>query len=405
MHVREKPAAAGTRRGDLLPLGPASNGQDHASQAALPRRSLAGFAEGRRVLPLHGQPGTAARGDRSSGIAAGAGCDRRSAEGARPPRRGALADREPRRAVRAVWFERPQGAARRRQPSRRARHALRTARPDGRRARHRVRSNEAAQPRLSAAHVRGGPATTTLGRLHRQLPEGRGGRRRAGSQPASLRRLSERRGLDRRRDREFLEHRRRLRSFQPHCQRLLRDLGGHSARALAARLSTASETPPRRGPEVLLCGRGHRQPSRPQRRARVRLGTLRQGVRELGLPRTRRLPRLQRTRRRPRLLAPRRRHGSGFRARRHALGRGSEGEPEDRRPPVEGIAQLGEGQPARRRPRGGVLGAPHKRVLLRQAGTHTPTARRWRRPPSICWSTARQPTQASSCRQPNSRRL
>ena len=36
---------------------------------------------------------------------------------------------------------------------------------------------------------------------------------------------------------------------------------------------------------------------------------------------------------------------------------------------------------------------------------HTPTARRRRRPPSICWSSARSRIRAGSCRQPNSRRL
>ena len=150
----------------------------------------------------------AARGTGGVGPRPGAsGGHRRNPEGSRSARRGPLADREPRTAVRAVRIERAQGAARRGKPARRARSALRTARPNRRRARRRLRLGPRPQLRLPAQHVRVQPAQTPARRLHRRL-SARGGRRRGSSaKPAGLLGFPGRRRAERRRAGQLLERR------------------------------------------------------------------------------------------------------------------------------------------------------------------------------------------------------
>ena len=62
-------------------------------------------------------------------------------------------------------------------------------------------------------------------------------------------------------------------------------LEGHVAGPPPAALAEAGEAPPGRGAQALLRGCGHREPSGPPRPTRTGLGPVRQGVRELGLPR------------------------------------------------------------------------------------------------------------------------
>ena len=96
----------------------------------------------------------------------------------------------------------------------------------------------------------------------------------------------------RRRDRELLEHRARMRRLEPHDEESLRDPRRHPPRTLASRVPKAPEAARDRGAEVLLRRRGRRESAREARRAASRLGGLRQDLRTLGLPRAQRLRRL-----------------------------------------------------------------------------------------------------------------
>ena len=294
-------AAARARRRDVLPVGAAADRQDHPAARALSERAARALdrsAQGGRVPPLHDESRAAAGRDGSGRLAAGrcgrawTGGDRRGAESAGAARRSALADRKPWAELRAVRFERPQGSARRRQLAGRTRVAVRVARSDGGRAGRRLRLDPHAEPRLPAADARSPQSRPPPGRLRRQLPEGGDRRRGAGAQPAGVLRLPARRGAVRRRDGELLERRHGLRGLQPHGAGVLRDSGRHAARPLAAGLSPTPEAAHPARAEVLFRGRGHRQPAGAARRSCAGIRCLRQGVRELGVPRTHRLHRL-----------------------------------------------------------------------------------------------------------------
>ena len=164
------------------------------------------------------------------------------------------------------------------------------------------------QPRLPAEDLPVGRPRAPARQLRGRLPEGGGRGGRPGPQPARVLGVPQRGRALRRRAGQFLDHRPRVRRLQPYHQGLLRDPGGHAARALAARLHAAAEAARHRGAQVLLRRRRRRESPRPARRAAPGLGALRQGLRELGLPRAARPQRLPRGVRPSRLLAAGQRH-------------------------------------------------------------------------------------------------
>ena len=102
-------------------------------------------------------------------------------------------------------------------------------------------------------------------------------------------------------------------------------LAGHAARPLPARISQAPEAAGSGGAEVLLRGRGRGKLSGPARCAATGWRAVREGVRELGVPRAVLLQRVPRPLRRLLLLAAQFRYRSRLRGQPHRLRHRSQG--------------------------------------------------------------------------------
>ena len=220
----------------------------------------------------------------------------------------------------------------------------------------RLRPRSDAQPRLPPAALPGRTPRAAPARLRPELHQGGGAAAGPDPEPAGLLGLPDARRPGRHRARQLRDDRPRVRRLGADGAGVLPGPGGHAPGPLPAGLHEAPEAAGDRRSEVLFRRRRDRQRARRPGRPRPGLGALRQGLRELGVPRADGRLALPRALPRPGLLAPGERDRGRLRDRRHAVRGGGQG----RRPRDVGSPQRA--APARRGP---AIGAPARRGVAR----------------------------------------